>query len=471
MKGLYLRVCSLRDGRLWPSLLEAVDCRTFIAVALLLNLWADEPQETWADSHVFHSHLILFSTVTLTDWTLAWRQADGGEDWKTTTWRDSGCEFTLMVWRACLCRDISACLALQTVSTEGQDFFNGLKAGIAAHIEPVEVLSLAAIWRILTVRNHFVVSDAKRRQMGHVEVSVDLFEASVLVAEVAPFAIWAEPLPIELPAVLRLVLVVRTACFLLLQIKLMILTELLQSVGILTFLAVATETRLCPVLAELTLVHWALYKALLLEVEHQINIHLHGWRTLLLAGSSWSFDRWQRDRCHWNWHESLWLHTHSPEWIAGLHWWELLRLCLHEMRLSWSCRDRLEGRTVDRDGCRSTWAVISSHVVSNCRSIALPQICYLLLWHEVLLAHSLLFRVVESLHLVWILNSVIWGGWVLEGHCLEFLELLSSPCCWVKGLSRLLVKWVLLRSAGLEGRSTDLHGCVSEDGDWNWNKF
>lgn len=91
--------------------------------------------------------------------------------------------------------------------------------------------------------------------MGHVEVSVDLFEASVLVAEVAPFAIWAEPLPIELPAVLRLVLVVRTACFLLLQIKLMILTELLQSVGILTFLAVATETRLCPVLAELTLVH------------------------------------------------------------------------------------------------------------------------------------------------------------------------------------------------------------------------
>ena len=45
--------------------------------------------------------------------------------------------------------------------------------------------------------------------MGLVEVSMNFLEASVLVAEMATFAVWAELLSVELPAVLGLVLLVK----------------------------------------------------------------------------------------------------------------------------------------------------------------------------------------------------------------------------------------------------------------------
>lgn len=46
--------------------------------------------------------------------------------------------------------------------------------------------------------------------MGHVVVAVDFFEGSVLMSEMTPFAIWAELFSIELPAILRFVLVIET---------------------------------------------------------------------------------------------------------------------------------------------------------------------------------------------------------------------------------------------------------------------
>ena len=46
--------------------------------------------------------------------------------------------------------------------------------------------------------------------MGHVVVAVDFFERSVLMSEMTSLAIWTEFLSIELPAILRFVLVIET---------------------------------------------------------------------------------------------------------------------------------------------------------------------------------------------------------------------------------------------------------------------
>ncbi len=91
--------------------------------------------------------------------------------------------------------------------------------------------------------------------MSHVEVSVDFLKGSVFVSEVAPFAVRAEALTVELSAVLRLVFVVRVSLFLLIHVQVVRLAQLVHAVSVLAFVAVATEASLIPVFAQLSLVH------------------------------------------------------------------------------------------------------------------------------------------------------------------------------------------------------------------------
>ena len=92
-------------------------------------------------------------------------------------------------------------------------------------------------------------------QVRHVEVPVDLAEAAVLVPEVAPLAVRAEFLAIELPAVLRLVLVIDTGLLLLVHIKCVAIAELFLAVRVLALGPIAAEAGLGPVLAHVALVH------------------------------------------------------------------------------------------------------------------------------------------------------------------------------------------------------------------------
>lgn len=68
----------------------------------------------------------------------------------------------------------------------------------------------ATIWRKFTFIEHILVDDAEGSQMWLIEVSVNFLEAAVLVTEVASLAIGAEFLTVELPAVLRLIFVIKT---------------------------------------------------------------------------------------------------------------------------------------------------------------------------------------------------------------------------------------------------------------------
>lgn len=86
-------------------------------------------------------------------------------------------------------------------------------------------------------------------------MSVHLLEGPVLVTEVTALAIGAEALAVELPAVLRLILVVCVALLLLTEVQVVVLAELIDSVRVLALVAVATEAGLSPVLAKLALVH------------------------------------------------------------------------------------------------------------------------------------------------------------------------------------------------------------------------
>ena len=99
--------------------------------------------------------------------------------------------------------------------------------------------------------------------MGDIVVSVDLLKAPILVSKVTSLSIGAEFLPVKLPAVLRLVLIVSTLFLALTHIQWMIFAQLLGSMCKLALVAVATDAVIGPVFADLTLVHGALYEALL----------------------------------------------------------------------------------------------------------------------------------------------------------------------------------------------------------------
>ena len=72
------------------------------------------------------------------------------------------------------------------------------------------VIWLSTVWEALRDLKNIFVSDAHSSKVGHVVVAVDFFERSVLMSEMTSFAIWAELFSIELPAVLRFVLVIET---------------------------------------------------------------------------------------------------------------------------------------------------------------------------------------------------------------------------------------------------------------------
>ena len=87
--------------------------------------------------------------------------------------------------------------------------------------------------------------------MGLVEVSMNFLKASVFVAEVATFAVWAELLPVELSAILGLVLLVEAGLSLGDPVD---LGELVMTVSVLALVTVPAEADFSPVLAHLPLV-------------------------------------------------------------------------------------------------------------------------------------------------------------------------------------------------------------------------
>ena len=82
-------------------------------------------------------------------------------------------------------------------------------------------------------------------------MTMDFFERSVLMSEVASFTIWAELLSVKLSAILRFILVIETCLGLSDPVD---LSKLFSTVGILAFKTIAAEATLSPVLAHLSFV-------------------------------------------------------------------------------------------------------------------------------------------------------------------------------------------------------------------------
>ena len=112
--------------------------------------------------------------------------------------------------------------------------------------------------------------------MGHVVMAVDLFEGSILVSEVAPLAIWAKLFSVELPAILRFVLVVKTCLSLGDSVD---LSKFLGAVCILALETVAAETTLSPVLAHFSFVFLGLGNWNHLTILHK----RHNWKALFVV--------------------------------------------------------------------------------------------------------------------------------------------------------------------------------------------
>lgn len=92
-------------------------------------------------------------------------------------------------------------------------------------------------------------------------VPVNFLKGAILVPEVTSNAIGTELLPIELSAILRLVLIIY-ALFLLIQIKRILLAEFIGAMRVLTLPSVATEACFDPIFAKLALVHRPLHERL-----------------------------------------------------------------------------------------------------------------------------------------------------------------------------------------------------------------
>ena len=87
--------------------------------------------------------------------------------------------------------------------------------------------------------------------MRHEVVAMDFLEASVLVAEVASFSVWAELLTVELPAILGFVLVVESCLRLGDSVD---LCEFFSTVSVLALETISAEADFSPVLAHFTLI-------------------------------------------------------------------------------------------------------------------------------------------------------------------------------------------------------------------------
>ena len=86
-------------------------------------------------------------------------------------------------------------------------------------------------------------------QMWHVEASVEFLETSLLVSEVAAFAIGAHFLPVELTTILRLVFFVERSLS-----DPVDLSKFAKAMGILTLETIPAEAGLSPILAQFSLV-------------------------------------------------------------------------------------------------------------------------------------------------------------------------------------------------------------------------
>ena len=95
---------------------------------------------------------------------------------------------------------------------------------------------------------------------------MDFLEGSVLVSEVTPFAIWAEFLTVELPAILRFILVVKSCLRFGDSID---LSEFFSAVSVLALETVSAEADFCPVLAHFTLILFGLGQRNHLPILHE----------------------------------------------------------------------------------------------------------------------------------------------------------------------------------------------------------
>jgi hypothetical protein len=125
---------------------------------------------------------------------------------------------------------------------------------------------------LLTLDQNVLVSVAEGRDVAHVEVTMNFLKAAELVAEVASASVHAGLLTVEGAAVLGLVLIVHK--FLLLgKVQRMLVTELFFAVSVLAKVTISAMSIL-PVIAELTLVHRPLHKALSLDKLVPVGLEL-----------------------------------------------------------------------------------------------------------------------------------------------------------------------------------------------------
>lgn len=129
-------------------------------------------------------------------------------------------------------------------------FLFNLKRGVGS-VDGELVLGFGSVWSVAGFGKDVGVGGAHGGEVGLVEVSMNFLEASVLVAEMATFAIWTELLPVELSAILGLVLLVEAGLSLSDPVD---LGELVVSVSVLALVTVPAEAHFSPVLAHLPFV-------------------------------------------------------------------------------------------------------------------------------------------------------------------------------------------------------------------------
>ena len=267
------------------------------------------------------------------------------------------------------------------------------------------------------------------------------------------FAIWTELLPVELPAILGLILVV-LSLLLLVDVQLVILAELIESMCKLTLSAVSAHTVVPPILAKLTLIHRSLDKTLLGFV--QGNFFARTVDFLTDYRRLWSFDDRRDHACLTKRYKaSRLLNFHCMEWIQ-LRWRILLLMRSNEVAgTGWegkagasfidNCRSSITQAVVSLAGHEATVinleATVYHHFLrTQCRQSVLG--------HEI--SNGLVsLCLIESR---WDGAQILWS--CLISHRLEF-KLLALPLCRVKSS-------VLLRIRGSEGRRRRLHwSCFS----------
>ena len=116
--------------------------------------------------------------------------------------------------------------------------------------------------------------------MCHEVVAMDFLEASILVAEVASFSIWAELLTVELPAILGFILVIKPCLGFGDSVD---FGKFFGTMRVLALETISAEADFCPVLA-----HFALILFGLGQRNHLPILHKRHWRRFCVkcGGSS-----------------------------------------------------------------------------------------------------------------------------------------------------------------------------------------